>query len=85
LLPSTIGYTIIAYGSSVEGVAYSLRVRSTIAVLFCASLFLLCKNLSISGTYSPRLLDLCIKEQEPKELMVKREKVVVEEKEKENF
>jgi len=58
-------------------------VRSAIAIFFCASLFLLCKNLSISGTNSPRLLDLYIKEQEPKELTVKREKEVVEEKEKE--
>jgi len=57
-------------------------VRSAITILFCASLFLLCKNLSISGTNSPRLLDLCIKEQEPKELTVKIEKEVVEEKEK---
>jgi hypothetical protein len=62
LLPSTVGYTIIAYGSSVEGVAYSLRVCSAIAILFCASRFLLCKNLSISGTNSPTLLLLRIKE-----------------------
>jgi len=27
--PSTVGYTIIAHGSSVEGIAYSLRVRSS--------------------------------------------------------
>jgi len=58
-------------------------VRSAIAILFHASLFILCKNLSISGTNSPRILDLCIKEQEPKDLTVKREKEVVEEKEKE--
>jgi len=70
-------------GSSVEGVAYSLRVRSAIAILLRATLFLLCRNLSISGTNSPRLLDLRIKEQEPKKLMVKREKEVVEENEKE--
>jgi len=83
LLPSTVGYTIIACGSSVDGVAYSLRVRSAIAVLFRATLFLLCRNLSISGTNSPRLLDLRIKEQEPKKLMVKkRREEVVEEKEK---
>ena len=74
---------MIACGSSVEGVAYSLRVRSAIAILFRATLFLLCRNLSISGTNSPRLLDLRIKEQAPKELMVKREREVVEEKEKE--
>jgi len=38
LSPSTIGYTIIARGSSVEGFAYSLRVRSSaIMVLSCAS------------------------------------------------
>jgi len=57
-------------------------VRSAIAILFRATLFLLCRNLSISGTNSPRLLDFRIKEQEPKELTVKREKEVVEEKEK---
>jgi len=74
LLPSTVGYTIIAYGSSVEGVAYSLRVHSAIAILFFASLFLLCKYLSISGTNSPRLLVLRIKEQEHKKLTVKRKK-----------
>jgi len=38
LSPSTVGYTIIARGSSVEGFAYSLRVRSSaILVLSCAS------------------------------------------------
>jgi len=63
LLPSTVGYTIIVCGYSVEGVAYSLRVCSAaITLLICASLFLLCKNLSISGTNSPRLLLLRIKE-----------------------
>jgi len=83
LSSSTIGYTIIASGSSVEGVAYSLRVLSAIAVLFRASLFLLCRNLSISGTNSPRLLDLCIKGQEPKKLTVtieRKEKNKIEKK-----
>jgi len=70
LSSSTVGYTIIAYGHSVGGVAYSLRVRSAIAVLFRASLFLLCRNLSISGTNAPRLLDLRIKGKEPKKLTV---------------
>jgi len=70
LSSSTVGYTIIACGSSIEGVAYSLRVRSAIVVLFRAFLLLLCINLSIWGTNSPRLLDLCIKEQEPKKLTV---------------
>jgi len=38
LLPSTVAYTIIAHGSSVEGVAYFLRVRSSaILLLFCVS------------------------------------------------
>ena len=57
-----------------------MRVRSAIAILFRATLFLLCRNLSISGTKSPRLSDLRIKELEPKKLMVKREKEVVSEK-----
>jgi len=70
LSSSTVGYTIIACGSSVEGVAYSLGVCLAIAVLFRASLFLLCRKISISGTNSPRLLDLHIKEQEPKKLTV---------------
>jgi len=61
LSSSIVGYTIIAYGSSVEGVAYSLRVGSAIEVLFRASFFFLCKNLSISGINSPRLLLLRIK------------------------
>jgi len=45
---------------------------STIAILFRASLFLLCRNLSISGTNSRILLDPRIREQEPKKLTVKR-------------
>jgi len=45
-------------------------VRSSIAILFHASLLLLCINLSISGTNSPRLLDLRINKQEPKKLTV---------------
>jgi len=61
LSSSTVGYTIIACGSSVKGVAYSLRVCSTKAVLFCSSFFFLCKNLSILGMNSPRLLLLRIK------------------------
>jgi len=62
LSSSNVGYTIIACGSSVDGVAYFLRVRSTIAILFCASLSLVCKYLLISRMNSPRFLFLRIQE-----------------------
>jgi len=74
-LSSTVGYIIIAYDSSEDGIAYSLRAcSSAISLLLCAFHLLSRKNLSILGTNSPRLLVLLIQELKTPKVKGKKKK-----------